>query len=406
MLIQFSVCNYRSISETVTLDFRAENSDERSNNIFAVGKNKLVKSISIYGANNSGKSNLIVALREMVASIVGSTVPSYKPNIKISGYKDRYTEFQIVLYLDSKQYRYGFTYGRNNIIEEWLFREDKNGQEEMLFERKDALIIGAKESGVLNLPDITTELSPSKFVFSLRDFFKFPIADLLLNFLSNFKFINDVNNFRTFTKNNPTSLSELNKFVRPFNFGFEELGVIEIEKEVLVDNKIEQKLVQALSSKHKIKTPTESENFEELFDEFESLGTRKVVGLSRRLLDIFKNGGVLVIDELETHLHPLLTIRLLSRFHDPSENMANAQLIFTTHDTTLLRYGKLRRDQIYFIEKDATDSSKLYSLLDFKIERGDDSAGPISLEDNYLQGMYGAIPFFGDLDLFGDGGKA
>lgn len=121
----------------------------------------------------------------------------------------------------------------------------------------------------------------------------------------------------------------------------------------------------------------------------ESNGTQKLFALAGPLLDVLKNGRVLVVDELDTSLHPALMRHVLGLFHDPATNPLGAQLIFTTHDTSVLDRSLLRRDQVWFVEKDRAQQSRLYPLADFH-PRKEESFGR-----GYLQGRYGAVPFVG-----------
>ena len=123
--------------------------------------------------------------------------------------------------------------------------------------------------------------------------------------------------------------------------------------------------------------------------ELESEGTKRMFALAVALIDTLEDGLVLVVDELDSSLHPLLVSRLIELFHDPDVNTNNAQLIFNTHDTTVLSPDLLRRDQIWFTEKDEGGVSTLYSLLDFKPRKGE------AFGKGYLQGKYGAVPVLG-----------
>ena len=124
----------------------------------------------------------------------------------------------------------------------------------------------------------------------------------------------------------------------------------------------------------------------------ESMGTRNLLFLSGPVLDILAKGTTLVVDELDSSLHPLLVRRLVELFQSPSVNTTGAQLIFTTHDTSLLDPELFRRDQIWFIEKDSDQASKLYPLSDFSPRKNE------ALERGYLMGRYGALPFFSEIE--------
>jgi len=129
----------------------------------------------------------------------------------------------------------------------------------------------------------------------------------------------------------------------------------------------------------------------------ESSGTNKVIDISGPIFDTLLNGGILVVDELDAKLHPLMTAAITNLFNSPDYNINKAQLIFATHDTNLLSYGKFRRDQIYFLEKDKFEATDLYSLIDYK-EEGTKIRKDRSFEKDYINGRYGAIPFIGDFE--------
>ena len=135
--------------------------------------------------------------------------------------------------------------------------------------------------------------------------------------------------------------------------------------------------------------PVESELF--YLDRHESEGTKKLFSLSGPLIDTLKSGDVLIVDELDARLHPLLTREIVRLFNDPEQNRNNAQLVFVIQDTNLLDNQLLRRDQIWFVEKDRQGASYLYSLAEFKV-RND-----ATYEKDYIQGRYGAIPFLGGM---------
>jgi len=129
----------------------------------------------------------------------------------------------------------------------------------------------------------------------------------------------------------------------------------------------------------------------------ESAGTNKVFNISGLIFDVLNNGGVLVVDQLDSSLHPLLTLAISRLFNSEIENTKNAQLIFTTHDTNLFSYGKYRRDQIYFVEKNKYGASDLYSLVEYREVDGAKVRKDRSFESVYIQGRYGAIPYIGDI---------
>lgn len=130
----------------------------------------------------------------------------------------------------------------------------------------------------------------------------------------------------------------------------------------------------------------------------ESDGTKKIIGLLGYWFDVFENGKILIVDELDSSLHSLLTIEMIKLFNSQISNPSNAQLIFSLHDTTLLSKDYFRRDQIWFIEKNPYGASDLYSLVEYKLENDTKVRSDASYEKNYLKGRYGAIPFLGNVE--------
>lgn len=128
----------------------------------------------------------------------------------------------------------------------------------------------------------------------------------------------------------------------------------------------------------------------------ESNGTRQILYLGQRILAVLERGGLLAVDELDASIHPLLVRAIIELFHNPGINRAGAQLIFNTHDTTLLDPTFFRRDQVWFTEKDVHGAAHLYALLEYSPRKGE------SLSKGYLQGRYGAIPFLGDPSMIFD----
>lgn len=130
-------------------------------------------------------------------------------------------------------------------------------------------------------------------------------------------------------------------------------------------------------------------------NQMESEGTKKVIEMSGPLFDTLNKGKTLIVDELDAKLHPLLTRNIVMLFMNPAINTAGAQLIFATHDTNLLDLDVIRRDQIWFAEKDRVDSTDIYSLVEFKDEEGNKVRNDRDIRRDYIRGRYGAIPFIG-----------
>ena len=204
--------------------------------------------------------------------------------------------------------------------------------------------------------------------------------------------------------------NKLLAFLKDLDLGFEE---IKLKKEKfspsLLPKDIPQELLEDIITDLKGKTIARVNTIHKKFDingnqigfrdfdlrEQESSGTNKIFDISGPVFDTLIEGGVLVIDELDAKLHPLMTVAITNLFNSPELNLRNAQLIFATHDTNLLSYGKFRRDQIFFVEKDHFEASDIYSLVEYK-EEGGKIRKDRSFEKDYINGRYGAIPFIGN----------
>jgi len=191
--------------------------------------------------------------------------------------------------------------------------------------------------------------------------------------------------------------TEKNKLLNFYNQM--DLGFVDIS----VNDDLDNVKFKNIQTSHKKFTPDgefiESKSFSLIYQE--SSGTNKLVDISGPIFDTLSNGRILVIDELDAKLHPLMTVAIIKLFNNQEYNKNNAQLIFATHDTNLLKYGEFRRDQIYFIEKDKYEASDLYSLVEYKDKVRKDR----SFEKDYISGRYGAIPYIGNLKNILDNGS-
>ena len=173
----------------------------------------------------------------------------------------------------------------------------------------------------------------------------------------------------------------------PWIHKFMECADIGIENFQLIEEEIPPLKKTTVRTQHKMLDSGQKVFFDLFLDE--SDGTQRLFSQAGGWLKALREGLVLFVDELDLHLHPNIVRYLIELFHNPKTNQKNAQLIFTTHDTSLLDSDLFRRDQVWFIQKDETQSSRLYSLLDFKPRKGE------AIGKGYLQGRYGALPFIG-----------
>ncbi len=413
MLIAFKVSNYRSISkeQIISLVPAAKQKDYPAN-IISVGKYDSLNAVALYGANASGKSNLLKAISLLekllhLAPIVNSTTKlPYSPFLLEEGYENLPTRLEIVFIADENQYRYIIEYNRNAIVSEYLYRK-KTGREVILFARQNDVIEVSKGfEGTTKLIDAAIEATRDNALFlSIADIFNIKEAKSIFQWFNKCVFIDGINTdkeeFETVETwdEEPEYRKKIMEYLALLNLGFVdvEVKVKDFEESDLPNGKSYQPITThfVYDKKGNKTTKTISWNIEE-----ESQGTQKAFHLSSPILKTLILGGVLIIDEIEAKMHPMMTINTINLFLNKETNPKQAQIIFATHDTNLLTYANLRRDQINFVEKNKCEATEIYALSDFKYfneteqkeyaERID-----ADKEKRYLEGRYGAIPVLG-----------
>ncbi len=401
MLVQFEVNNFASIKDTVTFSLKAGTKNTHS---FHVRKYDLLQSVVLYGANASGKSNLLKAMNVMVALVLNKNKVSssvdrleHQPFLLNSETETASTSFEMIFIVDEIIYRYGFEYDSETVYAEWLFADEK-GTEAKLFYRdidEKFYVNPTKFKEGKGLEDRT--LDNHLFLWKC-DSENGTISKKIIKWFFQLNMIDGLDNRGKDTTNKlddglfKKNILELVKVA--------DLGILDIDtKEDNSHDYILNELYKKLNIK---KTITIHQKFDKdnnligdvafNLEENESLGTRKFFTISSPILDALENGTVLIIDELDASLHPLLTMHLIKMFHNKELNKKSAQLIFATHDTNLLQDDLLCRDQVWFAEKDRYGATDIYSLLEYKVKTRKDS----NKEKLYLQGRYGAIPYIGE----------
>lgn len=413
MLIEFRVKNFRSLRDEQVLSLVASKDNTlQDTHTLASDLNtvpRLLRSAVIYGANASGKSNLLKALQYMRGVVLESAtviqpdqVYSIQPFRLDTVSASQPSEFEVTFALGSVRYQYGFTMTAQRIINEYLLVY-KSAKPQRWFERwydsetgKDVYEFGPGMKGSKALWEGATR-SNSLFLSmavqlnsdSLRPVFDWFSSSLVI--------------FNEHNKLNPqTSLQMLkNSGGRKQICDFLSAADISISDIELVTQKVPGQTVHFDLTAGKTEIRNEEVEKQQLrfshvtphgkavFDLMdESGGTRNLLFLAGPVLETLQKGLTLVIDELDTSLHTLLVRELVHLFHQPDINTGGAQLVFTTHDTSLLDAPDLfRRDQIWFVEKDQDQASTLVSLSEFSPRKNE------ALERGYLMGRYGGIPF-------------
>lgn len=418
----------------VAADLLSPNEELDESNVFAVDKDlKLLKSGAIYGANASGKSNLVKALDFMKWFMVNSSKETQiKDKISIEPFRlSTETEkepsfFEIVFLLDQQRYRYGFEVNRDRVVSEWLFYVPSK-RETKLFERSLDEFKIIKKYGAKGIKEITRD---NALFLSVSAQFNVEIATKIIGWITEQLNVipelseSDLYQLKMSTFDDSQNLGKwkaILDLIKNLDLGIEDVvtdqfpiaigedGSItfDIEESKIINNSVihssggQGKIIQ---TKHR-KFDGEGNYVEdEIFslEHNESQGTQKVFALAGMLIDTVKNSQVLVIDELDSKLHPLISLTIIGLFNSKYLNPHNAQLVFTTHDTFLLDKDLFRRDQVWFTEKDKYSATDLYSLVEYEDSRNSDD---VSYKNEYTNGRYGAIPFLEDLMFENDGEK-
>ena len=406
MLIRFSFKNFKSFKNENCLDMEATSLKEHEYNVAKTENGEYLKVSAIYGANASGKTNVLQAFDYMKKRILVSD--DSKKNSPID--EENVYSFMInndpialeveILAKNNKIYKYGFEVLKDKIISEWLFEKRVN-KFYSIFEREsnNVSMKPNKISELVNIDERTLFLNIySKIDRNNEDFSN--VYDWFVNstYLDlgnpNFeRFINNRVSLKILSDENYKK--ELLKFIKTFDSGIEGIKTTPDSIEAVKSNNgiIDIEVI------HK----GESGELKALPFYLESNGTRKMFHLFDFFMDALKNGMVLFVDELDAKLHPLLTRYIINLFHNSDTNKGNGQLIYSTHDTVNLNKETFRRDEIWFAEKDKDGISEIYALSDYILEN-DKNAGKKVRNDatynkDYLTGRYGAIPVLEEFDI-------
>lgn len=400
-LLEFTTGNFLSFKEKKTLSMEAAKIKEYPENVIDTGKYKLLKSAVIYGANASGKSNLIKALGFMLDTVRNSAklnstdTLNAKPFLLDEESSRKPSYFELLFVLGNDRFRYGFELDNKKIHSEWLFllpAEAKSKKETMLFVRQENEIILSEGFG--EGKGLESKTRDNGLFLSVCDQFNGPIAkELMSSFRLYISLMSGIDHDKaSFMTSVYMEKSETTtkKFFQNMQLGFTDIQLAEEEirykdKAITTHNKYNGKEEIIGKTNFKIR-------------ENESSGTNKIFDMAGYLLYGLEFGIPVIIDELDAKLHPLLTHKIIEMFHSPETNPKNAQLIFATHDTNLLGCNCFRRDQIWFTEKDKTEATDLYSLVEFKESDGTKVRNDRSFEKDYIAGRYGAIPFIGNFN--------
>lgn len=416
MLIQFNFENFRSFRDEVNLDLSATKMTEFSGRVAAVGGEKILSVAAIYGANASGKSNIYHAFEYMSEYVInsfrygdeGETFAQYRPTPFLFDSTSENAESSFEVYFTmpedktEKTYNYGFCVGKEGITEEWLNTKAKSARKfsQVFYRSEDELDLSGLPKNSRN--NIEISLERQVLVVSLGAKLKIAKCKGIRDwfYANEFADFGDaVSNFflsRRLPKGFVKDKDVQKKVVEYFASFDEHIQDFDIEKaQYEGDTKDEIYKINALHKK------IDSKEMAQIPLGEESAGTLKMFALYTELQEVLSKGSVFFIDELNARLHPLLVRNFVLTFLNPEININHAQLIFTTHDTWQLSNQLLRRDEIWFTEKNKEGLSSLYSLADFLDEDGVKIRKDENYEKNYLVGKYGAIPVLKSIDILG-----
>ncbi|MPM14145.1 hypothetical protein SDC9_60505 [bioreactor metagenome] len=435
MLLDFSVTNYKVFKETAQLNLSASNYDkathEQSNVYVDQDKSlRILRSAVVYGANASGKTKLFESLAFLKRFVLESSKESQQgttidiqPFLLSETTKEAPTELEIVFLHAGSVYRYGFEVTRTAVLAEWLFMKPKSHEIQIFYRDtvENTLETHAKLFRKGSLLQEENLVRSNALMLSVAAQFNDELCSKVVTwFAEQLTVVSSIAEDRykgyTMMKNDQEHFHQkLMHLMNVADFSIQDIRSKVLEPESLSEDmpaEIKERILHMLVHEHaKIYDTCEtihhvydqhnhiagSTNFS--LDKDESHGTQRFFYLAGPILDTLEYGKTLFIDEFDARLHPILVLQLFSLFNNPAINTKGAQLVITTQNSILLQSGVLRKDQIWFVEKDRFEAAHLYSLADFKstLARKRDN-----YEDNYLRGKYGAIPSVNLAQSFGE----
>lgn len=416
MLVEFRVKNFRSFQEEQVLSMVASADQSLPENTIpvpALGKRKLLRSTVIYGPNAAGKSNLLKAIRFASHFILSSAERRPDAHISVQPFRldhssrEAPSEFEFTFIHEGVRYQYGFTLDQQRVHEEWLFAFPKKYPQKWI-ERHPAdegfewHFSSQLKGEKMKLVPLTRD---NVLFLSVAASFAHKQLSQVYNWFSQHLWVIDADDSTDVlvqltaqqVKANELSYTRVKDFIRLADLGIIDFSLEEKspEREWLKEFPEELLPLLVTSKQYDIHLHHRAKNMLDLGVPLaladESNGTHRLFALSAPWLKALRAGNVLLVDELDSSIHSVLVRELVAMFHDPKLSSQNAQLIFNTQDVSLLDLSLFRRDQIWLVEKDNAGASVLYPLLDFSPRKDE------SLENGYLRGRYGAIPFIDDI---------
>jgi uncharacterized protein len=428
MLLQFSVKNFRTFRDKAIISLIASNYDKETRETENIYSDedfglRLLKSAVIYGANASGKSKLVSAFAFMRYFVINSSKESQKgeaidvhPFSLSDETENEPSEFEVIFLFEKAIFRYGFEATKEKIISEWLYYKPKTKEVELFY--REGNTIKTHRRNFAKGSTIVKEglVRDNALLISVSAQFNEKTAISVIDWFKRLRTLSGLNEsgYQGFTMGKTEDTEHKTKILELLKAA--DLGIQDIKLQKLdigslpkgMPKELRDKIIREVNEDKKefvsdVITTHKKYNINKIaidnvsfsLDEDESSGTGKFFALTGPILDVIENGYTLIVDELDSKLHPNLVCKIVSLFNSKELNQKNAQLIFNTHDTNLLSSGLFRRDQIWFTNKDKYGEAKLYSLADFK---SSEVRKTEPFEENYVRGKYGAVPFLGFFD--------
>lgn len=392
MLVQFKIKNHRSIKDEAVISFSASKDKSLEQALLSPDEKKqLLPVIALYGANAAGKSNVLhalVAMRNMVTGDMSKISKGQKLKWEPFAGTNNPTELEIIFYYKKIKYAYGFTFNEKNILTEYLYHWPL-GREALVFNRDENKYEFRENIAEQNV--LASRTPDNKLYLVSSNDWNCPQTELAYRWFTEQLMGNieqPVDSNDTIAQINESSIAKA-RIIHELQIA--DLGISD------VTIKFADKKNVVVTTTHNIGDKDGSSKNFNLLMEQESAGTQRFFARIGVFLSALDNGALLIVDELEASMHPLLTRRLIEMMQDKNINRNGAQLLFTTHDAMLLDLDLFRRDQIWFAEKnDMTAATELYALSEYSPRKGE------NIRKGYLQGRFGAIPFIGGSERLWD----
>ncbi len=419
-IIEFKFANFKSYKDEVLVDFTALESDYLATNTFQYSTDNtvgsLLKTIAILGPNASGKSNVIWALRAFRYFVDESRKFAvnykmlYEPFALSVNHIDAPTEFCMKFVVENTIYSYQYSYDSTHFLSERLIKYNSVGEEFIIFNRSDIGDVCSNDESFRKFLEkhkhttvLTNHLVLSESAIWEPNILQKIYAELTsMHTEVNYGVINLKGNAsiiaETILNDNSSAITkQLEKLLTISDIGINSINIIRHgDQDFVLPNTLSDDIKKEIIERNRWEFRFGHKNRENKIIEFhmdsESVGTQHLFTLGSILLNTLKEGGVLAIDEMNLAIHPQLFKMLIQLFHEPKSNPKNAQLIFTTHDTTIVSDNMMRADQIWFTEKNEYGESDLYSAQDFE-----DMQICVPFEKWYRAGRFGAVPNISNL---------